>query len=233
MPVVQFYYKNWVYGRVLGPFSRYSRFASNESFQSLPTKDKKGKTEDDEFASQVERLKQWWSSPRFAGLKRPYSAEDVASKKGSLQQTYPSSIMAQKLFKVLEEKAEKGLPLHTSKSFSSPFLTRSSLLIGEYFIFTVGAIDPVQMTQQAPHQEALYVSGWACSSVLTTTNEVSPDFGDYPYNTVPNQVQRLFKAQQLHDRKHWDMRRRMTAQQREERPYIDYLRPIIADGDTG
>jgi isocitrate lyase len=89
------------------------------------------------------------------------------------------------------------------------------------------------MTQQAPHQEILYVSGWACSAVLTTTNEVSPDFGDYPYNTVPNQVQRMFKAQQLHDRRHYDQRRALTAEQRKETPYVDYLRPIVADGDTG
>lgn len=98
---------------------------------------------------------------------------------------------------------------------------------------TVGAIDPVQMTQQAPHQEVLYISGWACSSLLTSTNEVSPDFGDYPYNTVPNQVQRLAKAQSMHDRKQWDTRRKLSSEQRAKTPYIDYLRPIIADGDTG
>lgn len=97
----------------------------------------------------------------------------------------------------------------------------------------VGAIDPIQMTQQAAHQEVLYISGWACSSLLTTTNEVSPDFGDYPYNTVPNQVQRLAKAQNMHDRKQWDARRKMTAEERAKTPYTDYLRPIIADGDTG
>lgn len=89
------------------------------------------------------------------------------------------------------------------------------------------------MTQQAPNQEILYVSGWACSSLLTTTNEVSPDFGDYPYNTVPNQVQRLFKAQSMHDRKQWDARRKLTAEERKKTPYVDYLRPIVADGDTG
>lgn len=97
----------------------------------------------------------------------------------------------------------------------------------------MGAIDPVQMTQQAPNQEVLYISGWACSSLLTSTNEVSPDFGDYPYNTVPNQVQRLFKAQSMHDRKQWDARRKLSPEQRKETPYVDYLRPIIADGDTG
>lgn len=89
------------------------------------------------------------------------------------------------------------------------------------------------MTQQAANQEVLYISGWACSSLLTTTHEVSADFGDYPYNTVPNQVQRLFKAQQLHDRKHWHARRQMSAEERHETPYVDYMRPIIADGDTG
>lgn len=97
----------------------------------------------------------------------------------------------------------------------------------------MGAIDPVQMTQQAPHQEVLYISGWACSSVLTTTNEVSPDFGDYPYNTVPNQVQRMAKAQSMHDRKQWDLRRKMNPKERKQTPYVDYLRPIVADGDTG
>jgi isocitrate lyase len=89
------------------------------------------------------------------------------------------------------------------------------------------------MTQQAANQEVLYISGWACSSTLTTTNEVSPDFGDYPYNTVPNQVQRLAKAQSMHDRKQWDLRRKLSPEQRAKTPYTDYLRPIIADGDTG
>lgn len=97
----------------------------------------------------------------------------------------------------------------------------------------MGAIDPVQMTQQAPHQEVLYLSGWACSATLTPTNEVSPDFGDYPYNTVPNQVQRMFKAQSMHDRKQWDARRALTPSARSETPYVDYFRPIVADGDTG
>ncbi|KAG0128294.1 isocitrate lyase [Tuber indicum] len=176
----------------------------------LSTHPPKPEDEDAIFAAGVEEVKKWWAEPRWKGIVRPYSAEDIVSKRGTLKQHYPSSQTARKLFELLNERAAQGLPVHT-----------------------MGAIDPVQMTQQAPHLEALYVSGWACSSVLTTTNEVSPDLGDYPYNTVPNQVQRLFKAQQLHDRKHYDERRSMTPQQREEKPWVDYLRPIIADGDTG
>jgi isocitrate lyase len=182
----------------------------SDSFQLLPTVQKAGSAEDALFDQQVADVKDWWNSPRYEGIKRPYSAEDVVSKRGTLQQTYPSSIMARKLFNLLKERSSAGEPVHT-----------------------MGAIDPIQMTQQAENQEVLYISGWACSSVLTTTNEVSPDFGDYPYNTVPNQVQRLFKAQQLHDRRNFDARRKLTSEERKKSPYIDYMRPIIADGDTG
>ncbi|KAK3651605.1 mitochondrial 2-methylisocitrate lyase [Elasticomyces elasticus] len=183
--------------------------STTDAFQLLPETSKPS-AEDQIYNQQIKDVEAWWSTPRYAGIKRPYSAQDVVSKRGTLQQTYPSSLMARKLFNLLEERMKAGQPVHT-----------------------MGAIDPVQMTQQAPHQEILYISGWACSSVLTSTNEVSPDFGDYPYNTVPNQVQRLFKAQQLHDRKHFDARRSMAADQRSKSQYVDYLRPIVADGDTG
>lgn len=56
---------------------------------------------------------------------------------------------------------------------------------------------------------------------------------DYPYTTVPNQVHRIFRAQQLHDKKHYDERMSATPEARSKMEYIDYLRPIIADADTG
>ncbi|KAL2121785.1 hypothetical protein VTJ04DRAFT_2240 [Mycothermus thermophilus] len=184
--------------------------ALSASYQLLPESQKAGAAEDALFEQQVREVEAWWASERFAGIKRDWTAADVVSKRGSLQQTYPSTVTARKLWNLVREREAAGQPIHT-----------------------LGAIDPVQMTQQAPHQEVLYISGWACSSLLTTTNEVSPDFGDYPYNTVPNQVQRLFKAQSMHDRKHWFLRSKMSPEERARTPYIDYFRPIVADGDTG
>lgn len=181
-----------------------------ESYQLLSETQKAGVAEDALTQQQIKEVEAWWASPRFADIKRDWTAADVVSKRGSLQQSYPSSVMARKLWNLVREREAAGQPIHT-----------------------LGAVDPVQMTQQAPHQEVLYISGWACSSLLTTTNEVSPDFGDYPYNTVPNQVQRMFKAQSMHDRKHWFLRSKMSPEERAKTPYVDYFRPIVADGDTG
>lgn len=165
--------------------------------------------------SQTAQIEEWWASPRHKGLARPYSAEKIASFRGTLPVQYPSSAQADKLFNLFTERSKQGLPVHT-----------------------IGSVDPVQMTQSAKNQEVVYISGWAASSLLTTTNEVSPDFGDYPYDTVPNQVDRIFRAQQLHDRKSWHEWVGLTEQERAARAAagngrIDYLRPIIADADTG
>ncbi|EIM90160.1 isocitrate lyase and phosphorylmutase [Stereum hirsutum FP-91666 SS1] len=164
------------------------------------------------FDARVAAMESFFALPRFASTTRPYTAAAVASKQGSLPPLpLPNTLLADKLYALLQRASAQGLPLHT-----------------------MGAIDPVQMTQMAPHLPVLYVSGWAASSVLTTgNNEVGPDLGDYPYTTVPNQVHRLFRAQQLHDKKHYDARVRATEEERKKMAYVDYLRPIIADGDTG
>ena len=88
----------------------------SDSYHLLSTAEKAGSAEDALFEQQIQDVKQWWASPRYEGIKRPYSAEDVVSKRGSLQQTYPSSLMARKLFNLLKERGAKGEPVHTSPS---------------------------------------------------------------------------------------------------------------------
>lgn len=43
---------------------------------------------------QVEATKRWWGSPRFRFTKRPFSAEEVVSLRGTLPETYASDIQA-------------------------------------------------------------------------------------------------------------------------------------------
>lgn len=60
-----------------------------------------------------------------------------------------------------------------------------------------------------------------------------PSRADYPYNTVPNKVEHLFQAQLFHDRKQRHARLRLSEAERAKVPLIDYMRPIVADADTG
>lgn len=87
----------------------------SDSYQLLSTSDKAGDAEDALYEQQIKDVQAWWNSPRFDGIKRPYSAADVVSKRGSLQQSYPSSLMARKLFNLLNERAAEGKPVHTSE----------------------------------------------------------------------------------------------------------------------
>ncbi|WPK26257.1 hypothetical protein PUMCH_003606 [Australozyma saopauloensis] len=166
--------------------------------------------EDAFFKQQVAELNQWWAQPRWRKTKRIYKAEDIAAKRGTLKIDYPSLNQAKKMFALLEE--------HERNQTAS---------------FTFGALDPVQVSQMAKYVDSIYVSGWQCSSTASTSNEPSPDLADYPYDTVPNKVEHLWFAQLFHDRKQRAERLGMTRAQREKTPYIDYLRPIVADADTG
>ena len=93
-----------------------------DSFHLLAEKDKAGEAEDAIYNEQIKQVKDWWASPRYQGIKRPYSADDVVSKRGTLQQVYPSSLMARKLFNLFEARAAKGEPVHTSVLASSNYI---------------------------------------------------------------------------------------------------------------
>ena len=89
------------------------------------------------------------------------------------------------------------------------------------------------VTQMAKYLDTVYVSGWQSSSTSSATDEPGPDLADYPYTTVPNKVQHLFMAQLFHDRKQRHERLSAPASQRSKLDNTDFLRPIIADADTG
>ncbi|CAL9221789.1 unnamed protein product [Arabidopsis halleri] len=166
--------------------------------------------EEGRFEAEVAEVQTWWSSERFKLTRRPYAARDVVALRGHLKQGYASNEMAKKLWRTLKSHQANGT---ASRTF--------------------GALDPVQVTMMAKHLDTIYVSGWQCSSTHTSTNEPGPDLADYPYDTVPNKVEHLFFAQQYHDRKQREARMSMSREERTKTPFVDYLKPIIADGDTG
>lgn len=86
----------------------------SDKFQLLSESDKAGAAEDALYDQQIKDVEAWWASPRYEGIKRPYSAADIVSKRGSQLQSYPSSVMARKLWNLIKEREAKGEPIHTS-----------------------------------------------------------------------------------------------------------------------
>merc|ERR1719159_1775827 len=166
--------------------------------------------EDESFAARVKEMDAWMKTDRFKYMTRPYSAEQVVKLQGTMPLSFVGAKVSDKLYKMMRDHQAKGTCSHT-----------------------FGALDPVQVVQMAKYLTPVYVSGWQSSSTASTSNEPGPDVADYPYDTVPNKCDQLFKAQLFHDRKQFEERRRMTPEQRAKTPAVDYLNPIIADADTG
>ncbi|AEO56961.1 isocitrate lyase-like protein [Thermothelomyces thermophilus ATCC 42464] len=166
--------------------------------------------EDELFAKEVEEVKRWWSEPRWRYTKRPFTAEQIVNKRGNLKIEYASNTQSKKLWNILEKR----------------FKERDAS-------YTYGCLEPTAVTQMAKYLDTVYVSGWQSSSTASSSDEPGPDLADYPYTTVPNKVGHLFMAQLFHDRKQRQERMSVPKAQRAKLPNIDYLRPIIADADTG
>ncbi|KAL4821761.1 isocitrate lyase [Aspergillus spinulosporus] len=166
--------------------------------------------EDQRYWDEVAAVKNWWKDSRWRYTKRPFTAEQIVAKRGNLKIEYPSNVQAKKLWGILE------------RNFKNKEAS-----------FTYGCLDPTMVTQMAKYLDTVYVSGWQSSSTASSTDEPSPDLADYPMNTVPNKVNHLWMAQLFHDRKQREERMTTPKDQRHKVANIDYLRPIIADADTG
>ncbi|RDW62400.1 isocitrate lyase-3 [Coleophoma cylindrospora] len=164
--------------------------------------------EEEAFNACIQRIEEWWRSPKQAHLKRPYTAARVAGLRSNLEQKYASSDMAEKLWKQMHEHDAKGT--HE---------------------MTFGTTDPIIASQIAKYSQTLYVSGSLCNS--SETYEPGADHADYPWDTVPKVVEKLFRGQQWQDQRQRHYRMLHSKEERAKMDEWDYLTPIIADGDMG
>lgn len=166
--------------------------------------------EEQKYQQEVEAVKKWWGESRWRYTRRPFTAEEIVQKRGNLKIEYPSNAQAKKLWDIVEGRFQ-------NKDAS----------------FTYGCLDPVMVTQMAKYLDTVYVSGWQSSSTASSSDEPGPDLADYPMTTVPNKVGHLFMAQLFHDRKQREERLSNPKDKRAKIANVDYLRPIVADADTG
>jgi isocitrate lyase len=96
---------------------------------------------------------------------------------------------------------------------------------------TFGTTDPVAVSQMAKHQQSVYVSGALCG--FSEVALPGMDHADYPWDTVPKVVAKIFKSQLWHDQRQRQYRLRHQQEDRGELENWDYMAPIVADGDMG
>jgi len=116
----------------------------------------------------------WESDPRWNGITRPYSAEDVFRLRGSIQIEYTLARHgARRLWHLL----------HTE-----PYVRALGALTGH---------QAVQMVQAG--LPAIYASGWQVAADANTCGETYPDQSLYPADSAPALVRRINKALQRAD----------------------------------
>jgi isocitrate lyase len=147
--------------------------------------------------------KSWAEDPRWQGIKRGYSAEEVIRLRGSV---------------VVE---------HTLARRGAEKLW--SLLHKEAFVNSLGALTGNQAMQQVKAGlKAIYLSGWQVAGDANIAGEMYPDQSLYPANSVPQVVRRINNALTRCDQIQW-----MEGRNPEDDDYLDYFAPIVADAEAG
>jgi isocitrate lyase len=119
----------------------------------------------------------WRDSPRWRGIQRPYSAEDVVRLRGTIAVEHSiARLTAEKLWRYVNEKP---------------------------FVNSLGALTGNQAMQQVKAGlDAIYLSGWQVAGDANLAGEMYPDQSLYPADSVPAVVRRinatLKRADELH-----------------------------------
>jgi isocitrate lyase len=110
--------------------------------------------------------KDWAENPRWKGIKRGYSAEEVVRLRGSVHIEHTLARRgAEKLWKLVNE---------------------------EPFVNSLGAMTGNQAMQQVKAGlKAIYLSGWQVAADANVAGEMYPDQSLYPINSVPMVVKRI------------------------------------------
>ena len=124
--------------------------------------------------NQVVEIEREWEGPRWEGVTRPYSAEDVARLRGSVKIEHTLARMgAERLWELMRERP---------------------------YVRALGALTGNQAVQQVrAGLEAIYLSGWQVAADANLAGQMYPDQSLYPANSVPHVVKRINQALQRAD----------------------------------
>ncbi|MBI5901821.1 MAG: isocitrate lyase [Rhodocyclales bacterium] len=160
----------------------------------------------DRKAQAAALTKEWAENPRWKGVKRGYSADDVVRLRGTFPIEHTVAKRgAEKLWSLVNGSAKKG------------------------YVNAFGAISAGQAMQQAKAGlEAVYLSGWQVAADGNTSETMYPDQSLYAYDSVPTMVRRINNTFKRADEIQWS-----RGIDPESKEYIDYFLPIVADAEAG
>jgi len=120
---------------------------------------------------------EWRTNPRWRGITRPYTPEDVERLRGSIHIEHTlARLGAERLWNLL----------HTE-----PFVAALGAMTGNQAVQQVGA-----------GLKAIYVSGWQVAADANDSAQTYPDQSLYPADSVPHLVRRINHALQRADQVH-------------------------------
>ena len=156
---------------------------------------------------QIKQLEnEWKTNPRWANVKRGYTAEDVVRLRGSfVPECSLAKKGADKLWSLVNGSAKKG------------------------YVNSIGALTGGQAMQQVKAGiEAIYLSGWQVAADANTSETMYPDQSLYAYDSVPTVVRRINNNFKRADEIQWAKDINPG-----DKEYVDYFAPIVADAEAG
>jgi isocitrate lyase len=157
-------------------------------------------------------MQQWFDSPRFEGITRLYTLAQVLEQQGTIPIEYTIARDAAAAF---------------HDRLRELFAARKS-------ITTFGPYSPGQaVTIKRMGIEGIYLGGWATSSKGSRAEDPGPDLASYPLSQVPDEAAPIVRALLAADKNQHVQRSRMSEEERQTSPVVDYRPFIIADADTG
>ena len=166
----------------------------------------------DPLAEELAALRHWMEGDRFRGLTRLHTARQVAEQRGTIETNYTvARNAARDLWRRLRE-----------------------LFDERRAITTFGPYSPGQaVAMKRAGIEGIYLGGWATSAKGSATEDPGPDLASYPLSQVPDEAAGIVRGLLTADRNQRFARARMSPEERERTPEVDYRPLIIADADTG
>ena len=151
----------------------------------------------------VELKKDWETNPRWKGVKRTYSAEDVVRLRGSVQ--------------IEHTLARRGAEKLWNYVNTEPYIN------------CLGALTGGQAMQQVKAGiKAIYLSGWQVAADNNEYSAMFPDQSLYPVDSVPAVVERINNTF-----KRADEIQCARGVGPGSADFIDYFAPIVADAEAG